>query len=78
VQCCQQAKTHWVKAISRRPENIEGYQCKYAKDQDAFPQPNWPKRRLNELIVVTFTGRMIDRPDHPALARLIGARQSLA
>ena len=49
-----------------------------AKDQDAFPEPNWPKQTLDELILVTFTGRMIDQEDHPGLLRLIGAKQSMS
>ena len=35
------------------------------------------KAELDELIIVTFTNRMIDSGDHPGLLRLIGARQSL-
>ena len=40
-----------------------------------FPAPNWPKQTLDELILVTFNGRMIDKDDHPGLLRLIGAKQ---
>jgi hypothetical protein len=78
LQACLQAKTHWVQAASRKGENAEGYQITYACDQDAFPEPTWPKQGLNELITVTFTGRMITSEDHPGLLRLIGAKQSLA
>jgi hypothetical protein len=38
---------------------------------------NWPKQSLDQLIEVTFNGRMILTEDHPGLLRLIGARQSL-
>ena len=38
----------------------------------------WPKQTLDELIWVTFAGRMIDRDDHPGLLRLVGAKQSLS
>ena len=75
---CVQAKTSWVLATSRKGENVEGYQISYAKDQDAFPAPNWPKQPLAELIGVTFAGYVIDHEEHAALARLIGAKQSLA
>ena len=75
---CVQAKKSWVQATSRKGENVEGYQISYAKDQDAFPPPNWPKQSLDELISVTFTGCVIDHEENAALARLIGARQSLA
>jgi hypothetical protein len=78
VQACLQAKTRWSQAASRKGENVDGYQITYAQDQDAFPEPNWPKQSLDELILTTFAGRMIDREDHPALLRLIGAKQSLS
>jgi hypothetical protein len=77
LRACLQGKTHWVQAASRKGENAEGYQITFAKDQDAFPVPTWPKQTLDELITVSFTGRMIDREDHPALSRLVGAKQSL-
>ena len=75
---CVQAKTLWTQATSRRPEGVDGYKIDMAKHQDAFPEPNWPTQALNELIMVTFAGRMIDREDHPGLLRLIGARQSIS
>jgi hypothetical protein len=78
LQACQQAKTRWVQATSRKGENAEGYFISYARDEDAFPNPSWPKQSLNELIEVSFNGRIIDVEDHPALLRLIGAKQSLA
>lgn len=62
---------------SRKAEGVEGYKIDRARDQDAFPAPNWPKRSLEDLVMVTFAGRMIDHHDHPALLRLIGAKQSL-
>jgi hypothetical protein len=76
LQACLQAKTNWTQATSRKGENVEGYQISYAREQDSFPQPNWPKENLDKLILVTFAGCMIDREDHPALLRLIGAKQS--
>jgi hypothetical protein len=78
LKACLKAKEKWVQATSRKGENAGGYQITYAKDQDAFPEPNWPTQTLDELILVTFDGRMIDRDDHPALLRLVGAKQSLS
>jgi hypothetical protein len=75
LQACQQAKTHWTSASSRKEEGVEAYKVDFARDQDAYPEPNWPTQSLNDLIGVTFAGRMIDREDHPGLLRLIGARQ---
>ena len=74
---CEKAKTLWVEVTSRKEEGVEAYKIDLAKDQDAFPKPEWPKQSLDELIERTFAGRMIDREDHPALLRLIGARQVL-
>jgi hypothetical protein len=78
VAACDVAKTLWVQATSRRDENVDGYKVDYAREQDAFPDPKWPTQSLGELIGLTFAGRMIDNADHPALLRLIGAKQSLS
>jgi hypothetical protein len=76
LQACEQAKTHWVLATSRKDEGVEAYKIDFAKDPDAFPEPNWPTQSLADLIGKTFAGLMIDSEDHPGLLRLIGARQS--
>jgi hypothetical protein len=78
VQACEQSKTAWVQATSRKGENVEGYKIKFARDQDAFPEPKWPAQPLANLIEVSFAGRMIEVEDHPGLLRLIGAKQTLA
>jgi hypothetical protein len=75
LKACEQSKTFWALVTSRKEEGVEAYKIEYARDQDFAPQPNWPKQSLEELIGVTFAGRMIDREDHPALLRLIGAKQ---
>jgi hypothetical protein len=74
---CLQAKTKWVQAISRKPENAEGYRISFAQDQDSLPEPRWPTRSLDDLIAATFNNRMITSSVHPGLLRLIGARQAL-
>ncbi len=71
------AKTSWVQATSRKDEGVDSYKIDHARDQDAFPPPKWPTQSLSELISVTFAGRMIDTEDHPALLRLIGAKQRI-
>lgn len=78
VVACEQAKTAWVQATSRKEEGAESYKVEGARDHDAFPEPNWPQQSLIELICVTFAGRMIEREDDPGLLRLIGAKQSLS
>jgi hypothetical protein len=76
LQACEQAKTHWTQATSRKEEGIDGYKIDAAEDPDAFPEPNWPTQSLADLIGKTFAGRQIDSEDHPGLLRLIGAKQS--
>jgi hypothetical protein len=78
LDACTKAKALWVQASSRKEENVEGYKIDYARDADAFPEPQWPTQSLSDLIERTFVGRMIDRDDHPALLRLIGAKQSIS
>jgi hypothetical protein len=74
---CEQAKQLWTEVTSRKDEGVESYKVTAAKDQDAFPEPRWPAQSLEELIDTTFgADRKIDREDHPALRRLIGARQT--
>jgi hypothetical protein len=74
---CEKAKTAWVMATSRKEEGVDGYKIDCARDPDAFPTPNWLNQSLSDLINKTFAGRMIDREDHPALLRLIGAKQAV-
>ena len=49
LKACHLAQTHWVQAMSRRSEGAEGYEIKFAQDQDAFPEPKWP---------IAFAGRI--------------------
>lgn len=76
LNACLQAKTLWTQATSRRDEGVDGYKVDVARDRSPFPEPNWPTQKLEQLIKATFSGRMIDREDHPGLLRLIGAKQS--
>src|SRR5262245_13743044 len=76
---CMKGRTRWVQVTSRREEGYESYKINYAKDQDAFPTPNWPSQSLIDLILRTFdNGRQIEDAKHPGLLRLIGARQELS
>jgi hypothetical protein len=78
LQACEQAKSSWVQVTSRKEEGVEAYKVTLSRDADAFPPPKWPKQSLTEIIVRTFTGRMIEVEDHPGLLRLIGAKQSVS
>ena len=35
-----------VQAVSRRDEGVDEYQVRYARDNDAFPEPKWPKQSI--------------------------------
>jgi hypothetical protein len=76
-QACLRAKIQWVAATSRKDEGVEGYHLEVARDPEAFGKPKWPTQSLSELIEKAFSGRMIDHAEHPALLRLIGAKQNL-
>ena len=75
---CEQAKTLWTQAVSQKASGIDGYSITKARDHNAFPEPKWPPQSLDELIQRTFDGRMILSDDHPAIARLTGAKIDLA
>jgi hypothetical protein len=76
LDACEKAKTSWARATSRKEEGVEAYKITFARDQKAFPEPNWPTQSLAELIEKTFAGRVIEDENHPALLRKIGARPS--
>jgi hypothetical protein len=76
LQGCEQAKALWTRLVSRRDEGVDGYEIQKARSEKAFHEPNWPTQNLEALILATFSGRMIDRDDHPGLLRLVGAEQS--
>jgi hypothetical protein len=78
LKAIEKAKTNWLQVSSRKAEGVEGYKIDMARDEDAFPPPKWTTRTLEELLKVTFAGAMIEADDHPALRRLIGARQDLS
>jgi hypothetical protein len=75
LKACEQAKTYWTQATSRKEEGVDAYKIDFAKDPDAFAEPNWPKQTLVNQIGDTFAGRTIDSEGHPGLLRLIGAKQ---
>jgi hypothetical protein len=74
LKACEQARMLWTSVSSRKEEGVESYKIDAAQDVDAFPEPRWPIQSVSELIIVTFTGRMIESEVHPGLSRLIGAK----
>jgi hypothetical protein len=77
IMACETAMQSWIKVTSRRAENIDGYLIKHALNPKAFTEPKWPKQSLDDLLEVTFAGRMIESDDHPGLLRLLGDVQDL-
>ena len=75
LRACEQAKTKWTMATSRKAEGVEDYEIGRARNPKAFPDPKWPTQSLTELISVTYAGRMIVKDDDPGLLRLIGKVQ---
>jgi hypothetical protein len=78
LSACEQAKRLWVQVTSRKAEGVESYKIGYARDIDCFPDPKWPSLSLGDLIETSFVGRMIIDDKHPALLRLIGAKQAVS
>jgi hypothetical protein len=80
TSAAEQAKKIWVQVTSRKAEGVEAYKIGYARDIDCFPGPKWPSVSLGELIETAFTvgSRMITTNDHPALLRLLGAKQAVS
>lgn len=76
LQACENAKSQWTQAVSRKDEGVDSYLIKMADDQDAFPDPIWPSQSIDELIAITFHGRMIEDANHPGLLRLRGRKVS--
>jgi hypothetical protein len=76
LAACEQGRSMWVQVTSRKAEGADSYKIDLARDPDAFPDPKWPEQSLDDLIMTTFHGRIIEHDEHPALLRLIGARQS--
>src|SRR5947207_816019 len=56
IEAIEDAKRLWIKAVSRRSEGIDAYRIQYARDADAFSEPQWPAESLEDLILATFKG----------------------
>jgi hypothetical protein len=76
-EACEKATTHWIQALSRKKEGVDGYLTKFSHDVNAFDEPNWPARTFDELLEATLKGFHIEDEKHPGLVRLIGGKQNL-
>jgi hypothetical protein len=75
LRACEQAKTKWTMATSRKAEGVEDYKIDSARNPKAFPDPKWPTQLLEELIGVTYASLTIVNENDPGLLRLIGEVQ---
>ena len=75
LRACEQAKTKWTMATSRKAEGVEDYKIDSARNPKAFPDPKWPTQLLEELIGVTYASQTIVNESDPGLLRLIGEVQ---
>jgi hypothetical protein len=82
LQACEQAKKLWTMVASQREKGIDGYQIDFSlaekEGKKPFPDPQWPKEALDELIEATFADRMILSETGPAWQRLVGGAQKLS
>lgn len=82
LQGCEQAKKLWTMVTSQREKGIEGYHIDSSaaekEGKKPFPDPQWRKETLDELIEATFAGRMILSETDPAWVRLVGGAQKLS
>lgn len=77
LKYCQEAKSRWLKVVSRKAIGYDDYIAEYAEDEDAFPETNWGARSVDEWCEITFREISIFEPNHPGWLRLIGAKQKL-
>lgn len=76
IKACLAAKQFWTQATSQKSAGEDHYKIERSRDLDAFPEPNWPKQALDQLIEATLEGRMILGEEHAGFKRLIGAKLS--
>jgi hypothetical protein len=62
------AETQWVRSVANKA--VGGYDMLVA--EAALSEPEWPDTSLDELIEIAFRGRIIQSPDHPVVAQLLG------
>lgn len=62
------AETQWVRSVANMA--IGGYDMLVA--EAALSEPEWPDTPFDELIEIAFRGRIIQSPDHPVVAQLLG------
>jgi hypothetical protein len=73
LECCTIAKSSWVQAVSLKYKGVEAYESVLAENQNAYnDRLEWPTATMDDILNVTFAGKMIETPDCPAMLRLRG------
>jgi hypothetical protein len=68
LEAASLAQESWVKVVANM--HLGGYETYVA--EGTLPDPEWPDLTLQELLRIAFRDRLIDRPDHPVVAQLLG------
>ena len=64
----KQGKKEWVRVEA----NMQAGQYEITKSTNDLGAPKWPNQSMEELINDTFSGRIIDSPDHPYIRQIQG------
>jgi hypothetical protein len=67
-EAAEHAMTHWIRL---RPNLSLGAYDVY-EAEGKIPDPEWPELPYKELLRIGFRDRLVDRVDHPVIARLRG------
>ena len=78
IIACEKAKRFWCRCRRAKPKVSKAIKLILRRMSMHSPDPNWPRRSLDELLSITFHDAMIETHDHPALLRLIGVKQSVS
>jgi hypothetical protein len=67
-EAAELAMTRWIR--SRANKSLGAYEIFEAEGK--IPDPDWPDLPYKEILRIAFRDRLVDRPDHPVIARLRG------
>ena len=68
-EAAKRAQDHWVRVKANR--SLGAYDI--FEPSASIPDPDWPDVPFKELLRIGFRGRLVDRLDHPLIAKLRGA-----
>lgn len=68
AQAVERAKVTWVRVVSNRAANMYDVLLSNAE----LPQPEWPDMSIDELVLLAFSGKIVDSLNHLVIQRLQG------